>query len=91
MSRKNLNEIIKDFDTIYDKQTTKESSEEDIRKEYLEYSRFFQTAFISEGGWIIDTGNFQTCNRQLIRLVERKNKEASTFVETILYGCLRTV
>ena len=39
----------------------------DIKEEYLQFSRFIQGAFISPTGWIIDTGNYQTVNRELIR------------------------
>jgi len=39
---------------------------DDLREEYLQFSRFVQGAFISPGAWIIDTGNYQTVNRELI-------------------------
>ena len=39
---------------------------DNLREEYLQFSRFIQGAFISPGAWIIDTGNYQTVNRELI-------------------------
>ena len=39
---------------------------DNLREEYLQFSRFIQGAFISPGAWLIDTGNYQTVNRELI-------------------------
>lgn len=36
------------------------------KEEYLQFSRFMHSIFISRYGWIVDTGNFQTVNRQLM-------------------------
>lgn len=41
-------------------------------REYLEFSRFIQGIFISEKGYIVDTGNFQTVNRRLMQLIKEK-------------------
>ena len=38
----------------------------DTFKEYLELSRFIQALFISDNGYVIDTGNFQDVNRKII-------------------------
>lgn len=61
-------EAIKDFEKAYD-------SEDSMFDEYLAFSQFFQRAFISGYGYIIDTGNFETVNRELIfRVYERIKK-----------------
>lgn len=39
---------------------------------YLALSRFFQGIFISDHGYIIDTGNFETVNLVLMEKVIRK-------------------
>lgn len=62
-----MEENIRDFDEAY--------KNDDMRKEYLAFSKFMQNAFISEDGYIIDTGNFQTVNLELIELVYRKIKK----------------
>lgn len=62
-----MEENIRDFDEAY--------KNDDMRKEYLAFSQFMQNAFISEDGYIIDTGNFQTANLELIDLVYRKIKK----------------
>ena len=38
-------------------------------QEYLQLSIFFQSLFIREGGYIIDTGNFQTANVEMMPLI----------------------
>lgn len=44
----------------------------DIFKEYFNFSRFFQGLFISKHGYITDTGNFQTVNVELIKRVKER-------------------
>lgn len=62
-----MEENIRDFNEAY--------KSDDMRKEYLAFSQFMQNAFISEHGYIIYTGNFQTANLELIKLVYRKIKK----------------
>lgn len=50
------------FCDIYDKHAGK-----DIYCEYLELSLFIQALFISDNGYVIDTGNFQTVNREILK------------------------
>ena len=52
------------FDTEWNKQ--------DIFHEYLDFSRVIQSFFISEDGWIVDTGNFQTVNFELMYRIKEK-------------------
>ena len=47
----------------------------DIFHEYLAFSLFFQRAFISEDGYIIDTGNFETVNREMLSMVYERIKK----------------
>ena len=58
MDKKRMEDAISKFNIAY--------TNDDIREEYLQFSRFIQGAFISPTGWIIDTGNYQTVNRELI-------------------------
>ena len=58
MDKKRMKDAISKFDKAY--------VNDDIREEYLQFSRFIQGAFISPTGWIIDTGNYQTVNKTLI-------------------------
>ena len=63
-----MKKAIEDFNKAYD-------TEGDIFHEYLAFSQFFQRAFISESGYIIDTGNFETVNLEMIdRVYERIKK-----------------
>ena len=44
----------------------------DLFEEYLQFSRFMQGLFISKNGCIIDTGNFQCVNFEMMyRIKER--------------------
>ena len=44
----------------------------DLFEEYLQFSRFMQGLFISKHGYIIDTGNFQCVNFEMMyRIKER--------------------
>ena len=63
----NMRKNKKDFNISYEKG--------DLFKEYLAFSKFIQNAFISKDGWIIDTGNFEICNRELINRIEQKIKK----------------
>ena len=54
------------FCDIYDKNKTIMTND-DIFSEYLELSRFIQALFISDDGYVIDTGNFQTVNREILQ------------------------
>ena len=62
-----MEKAIEDFNKAYDK--------EDIFHEYLAFSQFFQRSFVSEDGYIIDTGNFETANREMIHLVYERIKK----------------
>ena len=42
--------------------------------EYVAFSRFMQDLFIPEGGYIIDTGNFETVNLALLPLIINRIK-----------------
>ena len=59
MDKKRMEDAMSKFDKAY--------SNRDLEEEYLQFSHFIQGAFISPTGWIIDTGNYQTVNRELIR------------------------
>jgi len=48
-----------------------------LEEEYLQFSRFIQGAFISPDAWIIDTGNYQAVNRELIERIYYKIKKHS--------------
>ena len=63
----NMSLNIEDFNDAYNK--------DDLFHEYLNFSRFFQNAFIKPGGYLIDTGNFQTVNRALLDRVYEKIKK----------------
>lgn len=54
------------FCDIYDRHKTI-MTKDDIFCEYLELSRFIQALFISDDGYVIDTGNFQTVNREILQ------------------------
>ena len=58
-------------ETIYEKY-------EGLLEEYCALSCFFQTLFISENGYIIDTGNFRDVNRELVELVLEKVEKNPT-------------
>ena len=71
-TKENREKAIKNFNKFYD--------EDDIFHEYLSFSQYIQNVFISQKGWVIDTGNFKTANRELIELIERKiNKHPILF------------
>ena len=58
MDKERMEDAISKFDIAY--------ANDDIREEYLQFSRFIQGAFISPTGWIVDTGNYETVNKELI-------------------------
>lgn len=64
-----MKKAIEDFNKEYGKESV------DVFREYLAFSQFFQRAFISENGYIVDTGNFETVNREMIDLVYEKIKK----------------
>ena len=64
-----MKKAIEDFNKEYGKERV------DVFREYLAFSQFFQRAFISENGYIVDTGNFETVNREMIDLVYEKIKK----------------
>lgn len=64
-----MKKAIEDFNKEYGKENV------DVFREYLAFSQFFQRAFISENGYIVDTGNFETVNREMIDLVYEKIKK----------------
>lgn len=68
MDKDRYNDAIKNFEKVYF--DTSLDSEDSILKEYIEFSRFIQGIFISEKGYIIDTGNFQTANMELIHRIK---------------------
>ena len=68
LKEQNMKKAIEDFNKAYD-------TEGDIFHEYLAFSQFFQRAFISEDGYIVDTGNFETVNREMIDLVYERIKK----------------
>ena len=41
-------------------------------RSYVAISTFFQNIFISKDGYIIDTGNFESANYAMLRLVKEK-------------------
>ena len=53
------------FCDLYDK--NKVITREDMFCMYLELSRFIQALFISDNGYVIDTGNFTAVNRVILQ------------------------
>ena len=41
-----------------------------IEQEYLEFSRFVQSCFISKDGYIIDTGSYRDVNYELMHRIQ---------------------
>lgn len=58
MDKEKMKDAMSKFDKAY--------FSKNLEEEYLQFSRFIQGAFISPDAWIIDTGNYQTVNRELI-------------------------
>lgn len=44
----------------------------DLFEEYLQFSRFMQGLFISKNGYIIDTGNFQCVNFEMMYRIKKR-------------------
>lgn len=63
-----MKKAIEDFNKTYDKGG-------DMFHEYLAFSQFFQRAFISKDGYIIDTGNFETVNREMLYMIYKRIKK----------------
>ena len=58
MDKERCEKAIDDFGKAYIKG--------DMEEEYLRFSQFIQSLFISKKGWIVETGNFETVNMKLI-------------------------
>ena len=71
MNEREVIDAMNKFEEVYDKESP------NIKEEYLQLSRFFQNLFISNEGWIIDTGSFQEANYELLDLVYEKVKKHS--------------
>lgn len=67
MDKERMKDAISKFEIAY--------NNDNLEEEYLQFSRFIQGAFISPGAWIIDTGNYQTVNRELIEDIYYKIKK----------------
>ena len=70
MDRECVEDAMKKFDNAYTPLRGINTDEE-----YLQFSRFIQGLFISKNGWIIDTGNFQAVNYELMYDIYRKVKK----------------
>lgn len=69
----------KRFELEYTKDATSTNNAEqkydNLLQEYLGFSQFIQSLFIGEVGYIIDTGNFEAVNYELMyRIAERIKK-----------------
>lgn len=64
MDKKRMEDAISKFDKAF--------FSNNLEEEYLQFSRFIQGAFVSPTGWIVETGNYQTVNRVLIRNIYHK-------------------
>ena len=65
-----------DYEELYFRNSpSKDFSVTSRELRYLAFSRFMQDCFISEHGYIVDTGNYETVNLELMdRLNERIEK-----------------
>lgn len=66
MDKTKLNESMIDFENDI---TSKDT---DWFNEYLHFSQFVQSCFISKNSYIIDTGNFQNANLEMIYRIKDK-------------------
>ena len=82
MDKDRYDDAIKNFEKVYFDSSL--DYEDSIIKEYLEFSRFIQGIFISEKGYIIDTGNFQTVNLELIHRI-KKHVEKHPLIWKLLF------
>ena len=65
-------EIDKDMLDLDYYDLTKNCMKYNVESEYLHMSLFFQHLFISERGYIIDTGNFRDVNYALVKRIKHK-------------------
>ena len=56
---------LKAYETLYESEVVPS----DYFHEYLELSILIQSLFISDNGYVIDTGNFQTANYAILRRI----------------------
>lgn len=61
------------FNEAYNK--NKNGSIDDWIKEYCAFSCFIQNLFISDGSYIMDTGNFQTANYVMMDMIVNRIKK----------------
>ena len=70
---------LKRFKIEYTKDATSTNNAEqkydNLLQEYLGFSQFIQSLFIGEDGYIIDTGNFETVNYELMYLIAERIKK----------------
>jgi hypothetical protein len=52
----------------------REQDYDNLLQEYLGFSQFIQSLFIGKDGYIIDTGNFETVNYELMYRIAEKIK-----------------
>ena len=73
---KKREDLMIDFEELYFQEASSKSLDKNLReKRYLAFSRFIQNCLISEHGYIVDTGNYETVNLELMdRLNERIEK-----------------
>ena len=57
------------YNDLYD------SGDEEAFNEYIALSVFFQALFVSDNGYVIDTGNFQTVNREILEDILKRVKK----------------
>lgn len=77
--RVNYDRALKSFENRF--WYNKEESQENYWfNQYVEFSRFIQSIFISENGYITDTGNFENVNLELMyRIKEKVEKHPHLF------------
>lgn len=73
MFLKTLNKDKEQFEEAYAMHNS--DSNVSLLKEYVAFSRFMQDLFIPEGGYIIDTGNFETVNLALLPMIINRIKK----------------
>lgn len=69
MDKERIEQGMCDFEKAY---FDKNDMPDALLKKYLAFSVFIQSCFISEKGYIIDTGNFETANLELIDRIKDK-------------------
>ena len=68
MDEKGMKEALDIFEKAYPKYLP-------LDKEYLAFSKFIQSCFITEDGYIMDTGSYRDANLILMRLIEKRIKK----------------